>query len=155
MNDFSLRRGKFFKGIYAAMGSLITYIAIPLFAIFALMSLLISSGGEDLVQQLNLENIAMWITILGVIIVIISFFRGFYPKGSMSRMTFGIISMAIVGIWLWILSKGGNISLIGSDMSIAINYTIIVMLLLLAIVLRGLYFVVEMRSYREEWLSNT
>ncbi len=68
-------------------------------------------------------------------------------------MIFGVASMAAAGAWLWVLAKGGDIALAGGDITLGIDYTGIVLLLLVAVALRGLYFVAEMVSCRKEWLA--
>ena len=116
-------------------------------------ALLESSGGQEFVQQLSLPDLTIWVTVLGVVVAALSFLRGFYPKGSMSRMTFGVASMAAAGVWLWIFAKGGRIVLEGDDLGLGIDYTLIVVLLIVALALRGAYFVAEMLSHRQDWLA--
>ena len=89
---------------------------------------------------------------LGMVVAALSFFRGFYPQGSMSRMAFGVASMAAAGVWLWTFAKGGSILLEGATW----NWD------RLhghrppspgAVALRGAFYVAEMLSYRKEWLA--
>lgn len=155
MNEFSLRHGRWGKGMLAAVGGLVKYVAVPLLLLFILSDLLETAGGEEFVQQLALPELTMSVAVLGIAVAALSFFRGFYPQGSMSRMAFGVGSMAAAGVWLWMFAKGGTIVLEGGDMGLGIDYTAIVLLLLLAVVLRGAFFVAEMFSYRKEWLATT
>jgi sterol desaturase/sphingolipid hydroxylase (fatty acid hydroxylase superfamily) len=68
-------------------------------------------------------------------------------------MTFGVISMAAAGVWLWTIVKGGDIALTSGELDLGVRYTSIVLLLLVAVALRGGYYVAEMLSHRKEWLD--
>ena len=153
MNEFSIHHGRWSKGLLAAVGGLVKYVAVPVLLLFILTALLESAGGEEFVQQLALPELTTLVALLGTIVAALSFFRGFYPKGSMSRMAFGVASMAAAGVWLWTFAKGGSIALEGGDMALGIDYMAIVLLLLLAVALRGASFVAELLSYRKEWLA--
>lgn len=153
MNEFSFSLGKLGKGALAAVGGLIKYVAVPALIIYGAIALLESAGGAEFSAMLGLDRLLVGVAVLGIVVSVLSFFRGFYPKGSRSRMVFGVASMAAAAAWLWVLAKGGRIVLEGDDMTLGIDYTGIVLLLLLAVALRGLYFVAEMLSYRKEWLA--
>jgi hypothetical protein len=153
LNEFSFSLGKLSKGLVAAAGGLIKYVAVPLVIIYGVIALLESAGGGEFAESLGLNGLMTWVAVLGIAIAALSFFRGFYPKGSRSRMIFGVASMAAAGAWLWVLAKGGDIALAGGDITLGIDYTGIVLLLLVAVALRGLYFVAEMVSCRKEWLA--
>jgi hypothetical protein len=153
MNEFSIHHGKWSKGLLAAAGALVKYVAVPILLLFILTGLLESAGGEEFVQQLALPELTTLVALLGAIVAALTFFRGFYPMGSLSRMAFGVASMAAAGVWLWTFTKGGSIALEGSDIALGIDYMALVLLLLLAVVLRGASFVAEMLTYRKEWLA--
>ena len=153
MSEFSIRHGKWSKGILAAAGALVKYVVVPVLLLLSVTSLLDGAGGEEFVSQLALPELTTMVAALGMVVAALSFFRGFYPQGSMSRMAFGVASMAAAGVWLWTFAKGGSILLEGGDMELGIDYTAIVLLLLGAVALRGAFYVAEMLSYRKEWLA--
>ncbi len=62
--------------------------------------------------------------ILGILcITILSFFRGFYPKGSISRFTFGAIITVLICLWIWMVTMGGNLILEFEQFGVTLNFT--------------------------------
>ena len=111
MNDFSISHGSWKKGALAAVGGVIKYVVVPILIVLGMITVMERAGVEELIESLGLRSLVMQVAILGEVVAALSFFRGFYPKGSLSRMTFGVISMAAAGVWLWTIVKGGDIAL--------------------------------------------
>jgi len=153
MNDFSISHGSWKKGALAAVGGVIKYVVVPILIVLGMITVMERAGVEELIESLGLRSLVMQVAILGGVVAALSFFRGFYPKGSLSRMTFGVISMAAAGVWLWTIVKGGDIALTSGQLDLGVRYTSIVLLLLVAVALRGGYYVAEMLSHRKEWLD--
>jgi|LSQX01.2.fsa_nt_gb hypothetical protein len=153
MNDFSISHGSWKKGALAAVGGVIKYVVVPILIVLGMITVMERAGVEELIESLGLRSLVMQVAILGEVVAALSFFRGFYPKGSLSRMTFGVISMAAAGVWLWTIVKGGDIALTSGELDLGVRYTSIVLLLLVAVALRGGYYVAEMLSHRKEWLD--
>jgi hypothetical protein len=91
--------------------------------------------------------------LIGIPIAILSFFRGFYPKGSISRFTFGAIVVVLACLWIWSVTRGGALALEFDQFGLSISFTGLVLLFILAAALKGVYYLAEMFSYRREWLN--
>lgn len=155
MNEFSLELGNAGKGIVSSVLAAAKYVLVPIFVLTALTTLLSQMGGASMIaDQIGTDRLKDHILILGVLISLLAFFRGFYPRGSLSRCVFGVTVSAMVCVWIWVLTMGGSISLGIDEVSFSISYLGFVLLFILAAALRGAYFVAEMMSYRNEWLAS-
>lgn len=154
MNEFALRLGRPSRGILAAAGAAVKFLVVPLLLIYALITLLKEAGGEEYVGVLGLDALVQTVVVLGIAITALSFFRGFYPKGSLSRMAFGLAAMAATGAWVWVIARGGELVLDVDQLGLEVGFTGLLLLFLAVVALRALFYVVEMRSYRQEWLAS-
>ncbi len=154
MNEFSLNEGNVGKGIAASIISAVKYLIFPLLILMSATSLLVKGGGGEVAEQLRLEDIKYVLLMLGIPITILSFFRGFYPRGSVSRFTFGAIVTVLVCIWIWMVTMGGNLTLEFEQFGLTLNFTGLVLLFILAAALKGVFYLAEMLSYRQEWLGS-
>lgn len=148
--EFSLKGGNVNAGIYSAVGGGIKYMIAPLFFLIIVSGLLAQVGQTSLLDNLGLGEMRFWILVTGIPITILCFFRGFYQKGSISRMLFALGVTAFICIWIWKVTRGGNIALSMSQINVSLAYTGFVYLFLLAAILRGVYYIAEMFSYRRD-----
>lgn len=153
MSDFSLNEGNIGKGIAASILAAVKYLILPILILMSASSMLTQAGGEEIAGQLRFEEIVNVVLVLGIPITILSFFRGFYPKGSISRFAFGVIVTALVCIWIWMVTMGGNLVLEFEQFGFSLNFTGLVLLFILAAALKGVFYLAEMLSYRKEWLD--
>jgi hypothetical protein len=154
MNEFSLKIGSAGKGVVAAIISAVKYIVVPMLLLTAFTTLFAQmEGASTITDQLDLERIKQYVLVLGVPITVLAFFRGFYPKGTRSRFVFGEAITALVCIWIWMVMMGGNLALEIEDVGFSISYVGFVLLFILAAALGGVFYLVEMLSYRTEWLK--
>ncbi len=149
MSEFSLSEGKVSAGILSAVGGGLTYLLVPIIIVTFTSALITKAGVEE---QLRAGEILSMVVIFGIPITILSFFRGFYPKGSRSRFIFGALTAALVCLWIWFVTLGGSIAVDMGQFGLALSFTGLVYLLIFAAALRGVYFLAEMVSYRREWL---
>lgn len=136
------------------MVTAVKYLVVPILLIVGISTLLAQAGGDELAEQIGVDRVMDYLIVLGVPITVLSFFRGFYPKGSRSRMTFGVLVAGLICVWIWLILMGGNLSVQFEDVGMSINYVGLVLLFILAAALGGLFYVVEMFSYRQEWLAS-
>ncbi len=74
----------------------------------------------------------------GLFMVGLAFFKGFYPKGSVSRMTFWLGLVAVVCLWIWFFLFGGSLIIDIADMvELSVGFTPIVLILMFAAALWG------------------
>ena len=154
MNEFSLSEGHVGKGIAASILSAVKFLIFPLLILMSASSMLVQAGGGEVAEQLRLEDLKYLLLMLGVPITVLSFFRGFYPKGSISRFTFGAIVTVLVCLWIWMITMGGNLILEFEQFGLNLNFTGLVLLFILAAALKGVFYLAEMLSYRKEWLGS-
>lgn len=154
MSEFSPQIGNMGKGIVAAAIAAVKYLLLPILVLTALTSMFAQIEGASVVSdQLDLERIKFFVLVLGVPITLLAFFRGFYPKGTRSRFAFAAGVTALVIVWIWTIMMGGNLALEFEGFGFAISYLGLVLLFILAAALGGAYYLVEMISYRREWLA--
>lgn len=154
MSEFSLKEGKAWSGAFSAIGAAVKYVVLPLI-IFAIVAALFAAANEQdhslgLTMISDMRNAAL---ILGIPIIFLSFFRGFYPKGSRSRVTFALLTTAMVCIWIWFVMRGGKFQISATHAELNLDISLLVILLIFVAALGGLYYVAEMLSYRKEYLA--
>ncbi len=155
MNDFSPKVGNVGKGIVALVFAAAKYLLVPILILTALTTMLARVEGASMItDQIDLERIKFFVLVLGVPITALAFFRGFYPKGSVSRFAFAAAITALVCVWIWTVMMAGNISLELEGFGFSISFLGLVLLFILGAVLGGVYYLVEMISYRPEWLAS-
>ena len=151
MNEFSFSEGKLSSGILAAAASAFKYLVLPL-VIVSIINWLAAQTEFD-VGAFGLKQITSAVLVFGILIIIFSFFRGFYLRGSRPRAMFGVVSIAFVIIWLWAITRGGELMLDFGQGGGIIDFSLLLYLFIFAAALRALFFVIEMFSYRKEYLS--
>jgi hypothetical protein len=154
MREFSLKEGKLRGGLFSAIGGAVKYVVVPV-VIFTMVAAFLAalnglSDNLGLSMVSDLRNAAL---ILGIPIIFLSFFRGFYPRGSHSRMTFALLTTVMVGIWIWFVMRGGQFQLSATRAELNMDISPLVLLFIFAAALGGLYYVAEMFSYRKEFLE--
>ncbi len=154
MSEFSLKEGKMRGGLFAAIGAAVKYVVVPLVVFSIILSVL--SALNDMDENLGLTMIGDMrnaAVIIGIPIVFLAFFRGFYPKGSISRVTFAILATAVICIWIWFVMRGGKFEMSAAIVELNLDISLLILLFIFAAALGGLYFVAEMFSYRKEYLE--
>ncbi|NLK26466.1 MAG: hypothetical protein GX307_07850 [Euryarchaeota archaeon] len=154
MNEFSLQHGRLGKGLLSAAGGAITFLIIPMVIILGTATLLERIDVGEFLDPVVLENVMLWLMLLGAIITVLSFFNGYYPRGSLSRMTFGLVMALLIGIWVWTATRGGMLEVNIDGIMLTVDFIGLVIILLAVVALRGLYSIVEMYSYRKDWLAS-
>jgi hypothetical protein len=153
MSEFSLDEGSVGSGVLAGVAGCFKYLVIPLLLALGLSSLLAMVDGQNISEQLGLDRIMIFIVGLGMAITVLCFFRGYYPRGSFSRLAFGLGEVAMVCLWIWMVTNQGGMTVQLDEFGATLNYTGLVLLFVLGALLKGVYFVVEMFSYRQKWLK--
>jgi hypothetical protein len=170
--DFRLRYGRFATGHHEAKGKVTWFIVFPVLLLILIKAVLVSlshSSVMDLFAQANipvsfdqiisdLTQVIWNFVILGIPIVVAVFIRGFYPKGSFSRLIFAWVAVAFTLLWIYAIALGGRI---GSDLGVgsaglgfSLNFTGLLALIMIASALWGVYYTVEFFSYRKDWINN-
>ena len=91
MEDFKFKNGTMMKGIVATTITAVLLIVVPVVLALILRSRTSTPGlGSELASLIQL------IVLLGIPVAAASFFRGFYKKGGLARMTFGLVETGLV-----------------------------------------------------------
>ena len=161
--DFRIRYGRCVSGMREATKALKRYMIWPSVIVLILIAVL-----EMVIAQLGVNQLSVLLdalrSITGVLllflvpIVVLTFLRGFYPKGSFSRLTFAWTMCIALAYWIWSITLQGKVGteismqqmLLGVDLDLSGIILIFVALELLW----GLYYSVEFLSYRRSWIEN-
>lgn len=155
MNEFSLKIGNAGKGIVSLVIAAAKYVLVPMLLLMAFTNIFAQiEGASTITDQLDLEGVKFFVLVLGIPITVLSFFRGFYPRGSRSRFAFAATITVLVCAWIWTIMMGGNMTLEIEKVGFSISYVGFVALFILAAALGGVFYFVEMLSYRREWLAS-
>ena len=171
--DFRPRYGRFLTGMAEADKALLQYVIFPLLIIILLGAVIQSTQGmlEGMsgtagsnanglfgLGSATLDRLSMLLLFIGLPVAVLSFFKGFYPKGSVSRLTFALIIVALICAWIFIAALGGHITVAMDVMSTNIhfnlNYEPLLWLFIFASALWGIYWAVEAYIYRKDWKKN-
>ncbi|MDH7509213.1 MAG: hypothetical protein QHH00_07445 [Methanomassiliicoccales archaeon] len=147
MSDFSLDKGKTWKGVLASIGAAAKYVIAPIIIIKVIASFI----GEYIGDYLEAARNA--VLIIGIPLIVISFFKGFYPKGSQSRLIFAVVATALVCLWIWFIFKGGVFEITVDQVTLTADYSLLILLFILVVALHGVFYIGEYMSYRKEFLS--
>jgi hypothetical protein len=152
MGDFALENGKVSKGIISAVLAAVKYLVIPVLIISIILAML-GDFAEGYLPLEEFETIRLSLIVFALPVIALAFFVGFYPKGSYSRMTFGIIYVASICLWLWLAAQGGKIDASIEFVGLALDFTGLLLLFMFAASLKSLFYVAEAPSYREDFLK--
>ena len=104
VEDFKFKYGTMRNGIVAASKTAGLLIVVPVVLAFLLkIRTSTPSLGSELVSLILL------IVLLGIPVAAASFFKGFYKKGSLARMTFGLVEAGLVVLYLSVLLLSSNL----------------------------------------------
>jgi len=153
MGDFALENGKVSKGVLSSVLAAVKYLVIPAILVTILISIITGLGGDEYLPMSQLETVRTSLIIFALPAIAIAFFVGFYPKGSYSRMTFGIAYVAMVCVWLWFAALEGSIETSVEMVGIGLIFTPLLLLFIFALSLKALIYVAEAPSFRAEFLK--
>lgn len=152
-HDFRLRYGSLFNGLKLARSTLIGFVIIPLMAIILMKAGFSSLNVEEVDSMMSdLDDISSYMVMLGVPMAALAFFKGFYPKGSVSRFVPAVIMVLITLYWIWVIGLGGKFVFDSiEEISINLDYSKLLLLLMVGTGLWIVYYVLELLLYRPEW----
>ena len=151
MDDFALRHDRPVKGIVAAILAAIKFLVLPVVIVTIIISLLSDVGG-DVIPVDKLEAIQTSLMIFSIPVIASAFLVGFYPKGSYSRMTFGVIYVLLVCLWIWYAFQGGRLNADMEMIGAGVDFSPLLLLIVFATSLKAVYYISEAPSYREDFL---
>ncbi len=152
-HDFRLRYGSLFNGLKLARSTLIGFVVIPLIVIILMKAGFSSLNVEEVDSMMsNLDDISTYMVMLGVPMAALAFFKGFYPKGSVSRFVPAVAMVLVTLYWIWVLGLGGQFVFDSiEEISINLDFSKLLLLVMVGTALWIVYYVLELLLYRPEW----
>ncbi|MCG7843800.1 MAG: hypothetical protein MIO90_00025 [Methanomassiliicoccales archaeon] len=152
-HDFRLRYGSLFNGIKLSKTILIGFVIIPLALVIVIKAAFSSLSSDEVDVLLEiLDRIITFVLMLGLPMTFLAFFKGFYPRGSFSRFLPAIIMVLISLYWIWELGLEGRLVIDSiEDINIDLDFSALLLLLVIGISLWIVYYVLELWLYRPEW----
>lgn len=107
--DFDYHIGRYKKGIAAAWMAYVHYVVVPTILLvsadYALNGLNLEAKSSIVASVGSMFGIVL---LFGGVLVVVRFFRGFYPCGSISRASFGLATVPILVIFSWAILIGSG-----------------------------------------------
>lgn len=152
-HDFRLRYGSLYFGFKLSRATLIGFVIIPLVVVILLKAAFASFNSEEVDTLMeNLDRVLNFILLLGLPMTVLAFFKGFYPRGSVSRFLPAVINVLIGLYWIWVLGMEGKFVMESIDeVYINLDFSSLLLLLIVGNALWIVYYVLELWLYRPEW----
>jgi len=152
-HDFRVHYGSLYNGLKLARSTLIGFVIIPLIVIILMKAGFSSLNVEEVDSMMsNLDDISSYMVTLGVPMAALAFFKGFYPKGSFSRFVPAIAMVLITLYWIWVIGLEGKFVFDSiEEISINLDYSQLLLLVMVGTALWIVYYVLELLLYRPEW----
>jgi hypothetical protein len=149
MEDFKFKYGTMGKGIVAASIAVVLLIVIPVI-LFLILNRIIS----DLSIRSVLGDLIVLVVLLGIPVAATSFLRGFYKKGSLARMIFGLVESGLILLYLSILLLSSGLPVVLQWINYYPDLAGVYIALLYLVALRAFGYAVELLWFREDWLKS-
>lgn len=161
--EFRFRFGSTYEGTRWGRKGMVRYLYYTTILIVVLLTVIESTSftiaGIDLSRlDTNLRQTFVAIVLLAIPLASARAAYGFYPAGSTSKLTFGLVMCLVGGSYTyWALqggqlTRGGNFGAITAGLSVDISF--IVTGFLIGWGLYAATILVEYLSYRKDWISN-
>jgi hypothetical protein len=152
-HDFRVRYGSLYNGLKLARSTLIGFVIIPLIIIILIKAGFSSLNVEEVDTMMsNLDDISAYMVMLGVPMAALAFLKGFYPKGSVSRFVPAVVMVLITLYWIWVIGLGGKFVFDSiEEISISLDFSKLLLLLMVGTALWIVYYVLELLLYRPDW----
>lgn len=151
--DFNLRTGKIGNGAKAAKRAYVGWLLVPFLALSLLSGILddLTQVASNVALAQEIGRIASAIAPFALVIIALSFAWGFYPRGSFGRLTFGLMKVPFILLFVNAIFMDGALeqALWNSNLKIALAPIIVLFLIYAALV--ALLPVCELIDYRREW----
>jgi len=113
------------------------------FVIIPLILLELIMGNFPLITPAMASRIARNLIIFGGLTALFSSLEAYFPRGSWLKMFFGILSIATLCTWFWAIFEGREISFSYGPVFIEIDVVDLVLLIIIAISLKGMLHVLK------------
>jgi hypothetical protein len=147
MEDFKFKHGKMKEGLWAAGITSALLIAAPLILILILENQMRFSA--ELTSEL--ASLMVLVIVLGIPAGAMAFFRGFYRKGSLGRMVFGLAEIEAVLLYMTVVLLFSNLPTIFDLSAFHPDQASIFLALLFMVAAIAIGYLFELFWFRDEW----
>jgi len=151
-DDFQLKHGEVLKGV---IGALIPGAILVIAPWVTIQLILIDSGSilpeiSDALRS-SLSDLSTTLFIYGILVSIFGFFRGFYPKGTVSRFLFSEIEALSLCVFFYVLFYASTLPDILQQINIQLDLPFLFLLSLVIPLLFAIMAVGELVDERSNW----
>lgn len=149
-SEFDPSQGSITQGLVSSRQAFLRFITIPELLVLVSISALESAGASGKIFDILIgwNNV---ILVLGMIICFIAFPRGYYPQGSVARLSFGLLIVPTLLIYLFGLMEWGHLYTDLKNMGIILNMEAALTLALVAIIFVGVLQATDFLDGRSSW----
>jgi hypothetical protein len=120
------------SAVIAFFSELIRLVIVPLVLIDLIM------GFYPLLSPDIATRLASNLLIIGALVAIFVAMETYFPRGSKSKLIFGILAVVTLCVWFWSLLNNGSIQFPYGPLSVSINIIGLAIVILVSVALKGL-----------------
>ncbi len=163
LQEFRFRFGSTYEGTAWARKGMIRYLYYTTIILIVLLTIIESTSfsvaGIDLsALDVKLRQTYIFIILLAIPLAAVRAMYGFYPAGSTSKLTFGLLVVLVGASYTYLGLQGGQLVREGDlgavQAGLSIDFSFIVNAFLIGWALYALTVLVEYLLYRKEWIAN-
>jgi hypothetical protein len=163
LQEFRFRFGSTFEGTRWARKGMVRYLYYTTIILIVILTVIESTSfvvaGLDLHKlDTNLRQTYIAIILLAIPLATARAAYGFYPSGSVSKLTFGLVMCLVGAAYTYFGLQGGHLirggELENVQAGLIVDFSFIVYAFLIGWGILSLKMLVEFRSYRKEWIAN-
>ncbi|MCG7841459.1 MAG: hypothetical protein MIO87_06030, partial [Methanomassiliicoccales archaeon] len=153
IHDFRIRYGSLINGLKLSKRTLVGFVIIPLVFVIILKAAFSSLDFEQLDQLTSsLDQVSTFMLVLGLPLTALAFFKGFYPRGSVSRFIPAVTMVLISLYWIWVLGLEGEMVLdVMDSITFSLDYSALLFLIMCGTAIWIVYYALELWLHRPEW----
>lgn len=152
LGEFDKKSLSLVKGGLTAVAHGLKYLVIPYILLAVGLMALTGMDGPQSVADL-LRELQTLVLIFGIVLTVLGFLKGAYPKGSYSRFTFGIAAAVLVIVYVFSLLLNGRTESVISREAFEIDLYAIFVLYFFPALLAVLMQFGEFADHRRPWLT--
>lgn len=152
LGEFDKQHFSPIKGALTATGHALKYLVIPYVLFVVGLMALQGQDGPQRVAEL-LREMQTVVLIFGIVLTVLGFFKGAYPKGSYSRFLFGITASVLVIVYVYSLLLNGRTQDVISREAFELDLNSIFVLYFFPALLAVLMQFGEFADHRRPWLE--
>ena len=164
LTDFRLRYAKFVKGTKESKKNIRKYVIWPTIILVIAIAALKTFNNSTLNQALPaLLGLFAALLAFALPVIVLQFFRGAYPRGSLPRLAFGLVAVAFIALWYNMFWGGFYHAFVDAIISpeietyighyLSILSSLISILILIPAVLKAIWYTLEFFLHRREWAN--